>query len=88
MASSDTDYVFGREKIDRNGSQQSTSEQETIGECLGRIGKTERQHYGLDKEAAGLLDLYIATNGMIMNRNCNYLFSDYGSQEHILVLSI
>lgn len=86
MASSDTDYVFGR-KIDRKriATVYFRNKKESIGEDAWDV--SEKQNDSImawTKEAAGLLDLYIATNGMIMaNRNCNYLFSDYGSQEHI-----
>lgn len=86
MSSSDTDYVFGR-KIDRKRivTVYFRNKKESIGEDAWDV--SEKQNGSImawTKEAAGLLDLYIATNGMIMaNRNCNYLFSDYGSQEHI-----
>ena len=86
MAHSDMDYVFGR-KMDRK--QITTiyfrSKKENIDEDAWDV--SEKQNGSImawTKEAAGLLDLYIATNGMIMaNRNCNYLFSDYGRLEHI-----
>ena len=86
MASSDTDYVFGR-KMDRK--QITTiyfrSKKENIGEDAWDV--SEKQNGSImawTKEAAGLLDLYIAANGTIVaNRNCNHLFSDYGRLEHI-----
>ena len=87
MASSDTDYVFGR-KMDRK--QITTiyfrSKKENIGEDAWDV--SEKQNGSImawtEKKADGLLDLYIAANGTIVaNRNCHYLFSDYGSLEHI-----
>ena len=86
MASSDTDYVFGR-KMDRK--QITTiyfrSKKENIDEDAWDV--SEKQNGSImawTKEAAGLLDLYIAANGTIVaNRNCNHLFSDYGRLEHI-----
>ena len=86
MASSDINYVFGR-KMDR---KQITAiyfrnKKESIGEDAWDV--SEKQNGSImawTEEAAGLLDLYIAANGTIVaNRNCNYLFSDYGSLEYI-----
>ena len=86
MASSDTDYVFGR-KIDRKriATVYFRNKKESIGEDAWDV--SEKQNGSImawTEEAAGLLDLYIAANGTIVaNRNCNYLFSDYGSLEYI-----
>ena len=62
MASSDTDYVFGR-KMDRTKDHDHLfpeQERKHRRRCLGRIGKTERQHYGLDrgKTRMACMDLY------------------------------
>ena len=87
MASSDTDYVFGR-KIDR---KQITAiyfqnKKENIGEDAWEV--SEKQNGSImawtEKKQDGLLDLYIAANGNITaNRDCSFLFSDYIAVKNI-----
>ncbi len=87
MASSDTDYVFCR-KMDR---KQITAiyfqnKKENIGEDAWDV--SEKQNGSImawtEKKTAGLLDLYIAANGNITaNRDCSFLFSDYGTVKNI-----
>ncbi|MFQ9151307.1 MAG: hypothetical protein ACLR6B_06955 [Blautia sp.] len=80
MASSNTDYVFGR-KMDRTKitAIYFRNKRKHRRSCLGRIGKTERQHYGLDRgKRDGFKDLYLAANGNILaNKDCSSLFKEY-----------
>ncbi|MFQ9151311.1 MAG: BspA family leucine-rich repeat surface protein [Blautia sp.] len=56
--------------------------------CLGRVGKTERQHYGLDRgKRDGFMDLYLAANGNILaNKDCSKLFMEYEKLKKIVGL--
>ena len=90
MASSDTDYVFGR-KMDRK--QITTiyfrSKKENIGEDAWDV--SEKQNGSImawtEKKTAGLLDLYIAANGNIMARkNASFMFSGYRQLKNIFGL--
>ena len=90
MASDDRNYVFGR-KIDRK--QITTihfrNKKENIGEDAWDV--SEKQNGSImawtEKKQDGLLDLYIAADGNIMaNRNCSYLFCNYGKLENIFGL--
>ena len=87
MASSDTDYVFGR-KMDRK--QITTiyfrSKKENIGEDAWDV--SEKQNGSImawtEEKEDGLLDLYIAANGnIIANRDCSHLFSKYSMAKKI-----
>ena len=87
MASSDTDYVFGR-KMDRK--QITTiyfrNKKENIGEDAWDV--SEKQNGSImawtEKKQDGLLDLYIAANGNITaNRDCSFLFSEYTAVKNI-----
>ena len=90
MASDDRNYVFGR-KIDRK--QITTiyfrNKKENIGEDAWDV--SEKQNGSImawtEKRQDGLLDLYIAADGNIMaNRNCSYLFFNYGRLKNIFGL--
>ena len=87
MASSDTDYVFGR-KMDRTKitTIYFRNKKENIGEDAWDV--SEKQNGSImawtEKKQDGLLDLYIAANGNITaNRDCSFLFSEYTAVKNI-----
>ena len=87
MMSSDTDYIFGR-KMDR---KQITAiyflnKKENIGEDAWDVSEKQDSSImaWMEKTKDGLLDFYIAANGNITaNRDCSFLFSDYGVVKNI-----
>ena len=87
MASNDINYVFGR-KMDRKQIAviYFLNKKENIREDAWDV--SEKQNGSImawtEKKQDGLLDLYIAANGNITaNRDCSFLFSDYGVVKNI-----
>ena len=90
MASSDTDYVFGR-KMDRTKitTIYFRNKKENIGEAAWDV--SEKQNGSImawtEEKRDGFMDLHLAANGNILaNKDCSKLFMKYGKLEKIVGL--
>ena len=90
MASSDTDYVFGR-KMDRTKitTIYFRNKKENIGEDAWDV--SEKQNGSImawtEEKRDGFMDLYLAANGNILaNKDCSKLFVKYEKLEKIVGL--